>query len=262
MGENIITLDSIDFLSALGMIGAAMALSFWQKLDLEGQLLLAAGRAILQLLIVGNILDFIFALNSPWAVLACLGVMLTIATIVARNRIGKQIKGLLTTVWFSLLISCVISLGYAIAIIIQPPSWYQPQYLIPLMGMILGNAMNGAALAGERLATMIKNHTLEIETHLSLGATPKQAIATYQKDAIRVALIPTINQMMVVGLVSLPGMFTGQVLAGIDPLNAASYQILILFAITLSVIITTFLVTEGVYRKFFNSNYQLVKSGE
>jgi putative ABC transport system permease protein len=255
---NIIDLEPIDLLSALGMIAAAIALSFWGKLGLEGQLLFAAGRAILQLLIVGNILDLIFALNTPWAVLTCLGVMLTIAAVVARNRIGKKIKGLLSVVWFSLLFSCALSLGYVVAIIVQPPTWYQPQYLIPLMGMILGNAMNGAALAGERLATMIKNHHLEIETHLSLGATAKQAIASYQKEAVRVALIPTINQMTVVGLVSLPGMFTGQVLAGIDPLNAASYQILILFAIALSVIITTFLVTEGVYRKFFNSNCQLI----
>jgi putative ABC transport system permease protein len=255
---NIIDLEPIDLLSALGMIAAAIALSFWRKLGLEGQLLFAAGRAILQLLIVGNILDLIFALNTPWAVLTCLGVMLTIAAVVARNRIGKKIKGLLSVVWFSLLFSCALSLGYVVAIIVQPPTWYQPQYLIPLMGMILGNAMNGAALAGERLATMIKNHHLEIETHLSLGATAKQAIASYQKEAVRVALIPTINQMTVVGLVSLPGMFTGQVLAGIDPLNAASYQILILFAIALSVIITTFLVTEGVYRKFFNSHCQLI----
>jgi putative ABC transport system permease protein len=257
---NIVNLEPIDLLSALGMIAAAIALSLWQKLDLEGQLLFAAGRSILQLLIVGNILNLIFALNNPWAVLTCLAVMLAIATIVARNRIGKEIKGLLSVVGFSLLISCIISLGYAIVIIIQPPVWYQPNYLIPLMGMVLGNAMNGAALAGERLASMIKNNCRSIETHLCLGATPKQAIATYQKEAIRIGLIPTINQMMVVGMVSLPGMFTGQVLAGIDPLNAASYQILILFMIVLSVIITTFLVTEGVYRKFFNRNLQLIEN--
>jgi putative ABC transport system permease protein len=124
--------------------------------------------------------------------------------------------------------------------------------------MILGNAMNGASLAGERLVDRINNSRLEIETHLSLGATGKQAIASYSREAIRAGLIPTLNQMLVVGVVSLPGMFTGQVLSGTNPLNAASYQILILFAIASANLIVTLLVTEGIYRKFFNRNYQLI----
>jgi putative ABC transport system permease protein len=96
-----------------------------------------------------------------------------------------------------------------------------------------------------------------VETHLCLGATPKEAIAAYRQEAIRVSLIPTLNQMLVVGIVSLPGMFTGQVLAGVDPVDAASYQILILFAIALTNLLTSLLVAEGVYRRFFNQNAQL-----
>jgi putative ABC transport system permease protein len=91
-----------------------------------------------------------------------------------------------------------------------------------------------------------------------LGATPQQAIAGYQKEAIRASFIPTLNQMMVVGLVSLAGMFTGQVLAGSEPLNAASYQILILFMIALANLITAQLVTEGIYRRFFSENLSLI----
>jgi putative ABC transport system permease protein len=124
--------------------------------------------------------------------------------------------------------------------------------------MVLGQAMNSASLAGERLSSTKKSHRLEIETHLCLGATPQQAIAAYQKAAIRASLIPTLNQMMVVGLVSLPGMFTGQVLAGSEPLNAASYQILILFMIALANLITAQLVTEGIYRRFFSENLSLL----
>ena len=254
---NEIELDSSDLALALGMIGVAVALSAWQKLGLEGQLVFAAGRSLLQLLVVGYTLAFVFAFDNPWVILLVLGMMLTIAAIVSRNRIGK-IKGLLPLVWGSLLISSAFTLSYVIVLIIQPSSWYDPQYLIPLAGMILGNAMNSATLAGERLASQMSHHRLEIETYLCLGATPQQAIAFYRKEAVRVGLIPTLNQMMVVGLVSLPGMFTGQVLAGSDPLNAASYQILILLAIALTNLIATSLITAGVYRQFFNQNAQLI----
>jgi putative ABC transport system permease protein len=257
VGE-LIVLDPIADLSlSLGIIGIAVALSVWQRLGLEGQLIFAAARSLLQLLVVGVIISAIFAFNEPWSVLAILAVMITIAAIVARNRIGQKIKGLLPIVWGALFVSSAFTLSYTIALIIQPQTWYSPQYLIPLAGMVLGNAMNGASLAGERLASLITNNRLEVETHLSLGATPKQAIAVYRQEAIRISLIPTLNQMLVVGIVSLPGMFTGQVLAGVDPLDAASYQILILFAIALTNLMVSILVAEGVSRRFFNQNAQL-----
>jgi putative ABC transport system permease protein len=256
--DNFIALDVTDLILALGIIGIAIALSLWQKLGLEGQLLYSAGRSLLQLMVVGYILEFIFALDTSWSVMLIVGVMISIATVVTRNRIGKKIQGLFPMIWLSLVASSSLTIGYIILLIIQPPTWYEPQYLIPLVGMLLGNAMNGASLAGERLVSAIKHNRLEIETHLSLGATPKQAITTYQKDAIRAGLIPTINQMMVVGIVSLPGMFAGQVLAGGNPLDAASYQILILFAIALTNLTATLLITESVYRRFFNQDAQLI----
>ena len=256
--DNLIELDFIDLALALGIIGLAIALSLWQRLGLEGQLVFGAGRSILQLLVVGYVLEIIFALNTFWSVLLILGVMTTIATVVARNRIGKKIQGLLPVVWLSLFASSALSVSYTILLIIQPSTWYEPQYLIPLAGMLLGNAMNGASLAGDRFTNAIKKNRLEVETHLCLGATPYQAITSYRREAIRTGLIPTLNNMMVVGLVSLPGMFTGQVLAGSDPLNAASYQILILFAIVFTNLTSAVLVTAGLYRRFFNQDAQLI----
>lgn len=252
-----IELDSFDLVLALGIMGITIALSLWQNLDLEKQLALGTGRSLLQLLVVGYVLDLVFALNNWLAVVGIILVMLSIAAITVRNRINLKIKGILPLVWLSLLSSTALTLGYIILLIIQPPRWYEPQYLIPLAGMILGNAMNGAALAGDRLVSGIKQHRLEIETHLALGATPKQAIFSYQKEAVRTGLIPIVNNMMVVGLVSLPGMLTGQVIAGNSPLNAASYQILILFALVGANLITTLLVTESLYKKFFNHSMQL-----
>ena len=125
--------------------------------------------------------------------------------------------------------------------------------------MVLGNAMNAAAIAGERLVSIINTSRLEIETHLSLGATPQQAVSQYRKEAIRAALIPTLNQMMLVGMVALPGITTGQLLAGVKPLDAISYEILIIFMVALANLLTTVLVTKGLCRQFFNSAAQLVR---
>ena len=255
--NELIALDGIDFALTLGMIGAAIALSFWQRLGLSSRLLIVAGRSLLQLLVVGYVLDIIFAVDTAWAVLAILVTAITIAAIVARNRISKKLN-FLVLVWGSLFVSSALTLSYVILLIIQPSPWYEPQYWIPLAGMIFGNATTGASLAGERLISLIYNHRLEIETRLCLGASPQQAIAHLRQEAITVSLIPTFNQMAIAGLVSLPGMFTGQILAGSEPLNAASYQILILFAIALTNLIATSLITQGIYRQFFNQQAQLI----
>ena len=256
--DNLVSLDTFDLVLCLGMMGIAIALSLWQKLDLEKQLAYSAVRSLMQLIAIGYILDIVFAIDNWWAVLAILGIMIAIATIVTRNRIDKKLKGLLPTVALSLVSSSAFTLGYVILLIVQPDRWYEPQYLIPLAGMLFGNAMNSASLAGERLLNSINQNRGEIETHLCLGATPDRAIATYKKEAIRTGLIPILNNMVVVGLVSLPGMFTGQVLGGSDPLDAASYQILILFAIVLANIISTLIVTQGIYKSFFNQADQLI----
>ena len=256
--NNLISLDTVDLFLCLGMIGIAITLSLWQKLGLEKQLAYSAGRSLMQLIAIGYVLDIVFAINDWWAVVIILGVMLTIATIVTRNRIEQKLKQLLSTVALSLVASSLFTLAYVIVLIVQPERWYEPQYLIPLAGMLFGNAMNSASLAGDRLLNSINQNRLEIETHLCLGATPAQAIASYRKEAIRTGLIPILNNMLVVGLVSLPGMFTGQVLGGSNPLDAASYQILILFAIVLTNIISTILVTRGIYQNFFNQDNQLI----
>jgi len=255
--DSLIELDLTDLVWALGMMAIAIGLSSWQGLGLEMSLAIATGRTVIQLLGVGYILAVVFALNDPFAVLSVLLVMLTIATITARNRISKKIPQLLYVVFGAIFFSTALTLSYTNLLIIQPENWYEPQYLIPLTGIVLGNAMNGAAIAGERLVSTISSSRLEIETHLSLGATPQQAVATYRKDAIRAGLIPTLNQMMVVGVVTLPGIITGQLLSGIDPLNAASYQILIMFMLAFANLVTTVLVTQGLCRQFFNTQAQL-----
>ncbi len=252
-------LNLIDLASAVGLMGIAIGLSACLKLGLELKLAFATGRTILQLAVLGYVLDFVFALDNPWAVLVMLAVMLTIGAIVARNRINPKMPQILPLVWGSLLVSTILTLIYINVLIVQPNKWYEAQYLIPLGGMVISQGMNAAALAGERLVSRINSSHLEIETYLSLGATPQQAMQQYRKDAIITGLIPTINQMMVIGALAIPGITTGELLSGVNALEAVSYQILIMFATCCANLFIIILITFGLCRQFFNSNAQLVR---
>jgi len=247
-----------DLLWAAGLMAIAIGLSAWQQLEITSSLAMATARTTLQLLAVGYVLAIVFSLQSPWAVVGVTLVMSTIAAIVARNRISKTLPRLLPLVWGSILVSTFLTLGYVTLLVIRPPVWYDPQYLVPLAGIVLGNAMNSSAIAGERLLSTVKSSRVEIETHLSLGTTPEQAIATYRRAAIKAGLIPIINAMMVVGMVTLPGIITGQLLSGIDPFLAALYQMLIMFMLAFANLVAALLVTWGIYRQCFNRAAQLV----
>ena len=236
-----------------------IGLALWQQLGLTFTLLTATVRTLVQLLAMGLFLSVLFTLRNPGLVIAALLVMVTVAAFTARNRIDQNIPRLVLWLWGSILTSAALTVAYILTTAIRPELWYDPRYLIPLTGMVLGNAMNAAALSGERLVSALRHRRSEIETHLSLGATPQQATAVYRREAIKAGLIPTINAMMVVGLVTLPGMITGQILGGADPLNAALYQMLIMFMLAFATLTTAILVTHGIQRQFFNRAMQLVE---
>lgn len=260
MMDGLIELNFLQMLWGVGLMALAISLSGWQRLGLGWTLAIATVRTILQLLAVGYFLAIVFTWRNPLAVLAVILVMLTIAAITARNRISKKLPQLLPLVWGSLLVSTALTLGYTNFAILRPTTWYDPQYVIPLAGIILGNAMNAASIAGDRLLSSLHNSRTEIETYLSLGATPDQAIAHHRREAIKAGLIPTVNAMMVVGIVTLPGIITGQLLSGVDPLNAALYQMLIMFLLAFSTLLTGICITYGLSRRCFNQAAQLVLS--
>ena len=265
--SELIKLDFLDLAIACGLMVIAIGLSIWQKIGLELNLALATVRTILQLVVLGYILDFILALNNLWAVLAILAVMLTLAAIIAKNRISQKIPGVLPLVWGSMLVSTAFTLMYTSFLIIQPDRWFQPQYVIPLAGFVLGNSMNAAAIAGERFVSTINASHTEIETHLSLGATPQQAIKQYKKDSIRAGFLPTINLMMIIGMVTIPEFMSGLIISGVDydktpfqpASEAASYQILLMFMVALSNLLTTILLTTSISHQFFNKQAQLIR---
>ncbi len=255
-----IALDFTDLGLALGLMGMAIALSVWQKLGLERTLAIATIRTLVQLGVVGYVLAVVFdpEKQNPLVTLGVLLLLLTLISVVTRHRISRKIPALFPLVWISLFLSTGLTIGYSLLLLIQPQPWYEAQYLIPLGAIILGNGMNSATLAGERLVSLINRNPGEIETHLSLGATPALAMLQYRTEAIRAGLLPSLNAMMIVGIVTLPGILNGQLLAGIrDPLNAVSYQILILFVVVAANLITTLLLTQGICRQYFNAAAQL-----
>lgn len=243
---------------AIGLVGAAFALSSWQKLGLEGSLILAAGRAMIQLAVVGYVLAVIFAPPlSPILILFVLGVLVMISAIVTRNRISQKLP--LPGIVGSLLITTLVTVAYVQLIVVQPQVWYEPRFLIALGAIVLSQAMNAAAISGERLFNTLKSNPLEIETRLSLGATPAQAIESYRKDAIRAGVLPVINAMSIVGLATIPEIVSGQLLGGAEPIQAIAFQIVILFMVLFATLLVTLLVTSGIWRKFFNAQAQLIR---
>lgn len=239
------------------LIGINLALSIGFRLGLERTLAVASLRMVVQLLLIGFVLEWLFTQDNPLIVLAIALVMATIAGISAVNRTQYRFAGIYGNSLLSVLGAAGLVTGLAITGIIRVHPWSDPQYLIPLLGMVLGNTLNGISLGLDRFMDGIVQQQDQIETLLSLGATRWEAAHRQVRDAIRVGMIPTINSMMVMGLVSLPGMMTGQILAGANPSDAVRYQIVIVFMIAAGAALGTFSVVLLAFRTLLSPEHRL-----
>jgi putative ABC transport system permease protein len=255
--RSIIEVSWFDLAWAGGLMLIAVGISHWQKLGLAQRLVIGAIRTVVQLMLVGYALVYIFALDRWYLVGVALLGMLLVATKAAVNRQFRASRTLLMITGVAMLLASGLTLLYISTLVVRVTPWYNPQYLIPLFGMIIGSAMNAAAIAAERLASEMAARTAEIEAYLALGATAQQASQQPVRQALRAALMPTVNGLMVVGIVTLPGMMTGQILAGASPLIAIRYQIVVAFMQAAAVAITTAIVTLWYRRTFFTSALQL-----
>lgn len=228
-----IQLDYADLALAALLLVVNGALSVALKLGLERRLLLAAARMVAQLLLVGLVLKALFATTSPWLTAAVVLIMVGFAGHEIRARQTSRFAGAWT---YGIGAASMLVAGVSVTILalttqIRPDPWYDPRYAIPLLGMILGNAMTGVSIALDRLLASARREKSAVEARLSLGQPMSAALGTVRRDAVRAGLIPTINAMSAAGLVFLPGMMTGQILAGVDPAQAVKYQLLIMFLI-------------------------------
>lgn len=231
MSGALIPLGPWDLALAAVFLVIPAAVSMALRLGLGGRLALAGVRTVVQLAFIGLVLEWVFALDRWYWVLPVLLAMLIIAARAAVNRSARSFRGAYSASFLSLVLATGVVTFVSTELVIGLESWYEPQYVIPLLGMLLGNGLNGISLSLDRLLNDLVERRPAVEARLALGASLWQAVRPWVADAVRVGLTPIINSMMIVGLVSLPGMMTGQILAGADPADAVLYQILIMFMI-------------------------------
>jgi len=232
-------------------------LSLFRGWGLHWQLVVGAIRCLAQLMLVGYVIRYIFELDSAWVVLAVILVMIAAGGWIASRRVERPLPGLFTLSALSIGVTSFLGLFFVSAAVIHVEPWFAPRYLIPLAGMVVGNAMNSAALAAERLDSELRHRRREIETLLALGATPSQASKDAGRAAVRACMIPNINALLSIGVVHLPGMMTGQILSGTSPLMAVRYQLVIMYAIVFAAALTAALITSLAYRSYFTPRMQL-----
>ena len=237
-------------LAALLVIANGL-LSVYLQLGIAKQLFIASTRMVVQLFLISLILTELFARVSLTLTLLAALLMLLVAGYEVMSRQEKRLQGLwsygLGTT--TMLIAASLVTLLALTVLLNPQPWYQPRYAIPLLGMILGNAMTGISLGLNALTAGAARERLAIEAQLTLGATRWQALRPLSRQALRTGFMPIVNSMAATGVVALPGMMTGQILAGVEPTVAVKYQVLIMFLIAgatgTGVLLT---VLGGVYR--------------
>lgn len=230
---NFISLGYVDLVLASLLLVVSGLLSVVLRVGLEKQFAIAALRMVVQLSLIGLVLKELFAMTSPWLTGAVALVMILFAgrEVVARQK--RRFTGLWT---YGLGTAPMMLAGTTVTMLalttqIRPEPWFDPRYALPILGMILGNTMNGISLGLDRLLTTVGRERVAIESRLALGHPRAEAFRPLIRDACRSGMMQVVNAMSAMGLVSLPGMMTGQILAGVEPMEAVKYQILIMFLI-------------------------------
>ncbi len=228
-------------------------LSRWKKLAIEHELGIAAIRGFCQLMLLSLILTTIFELDNLLLVLLVLTIMLTAGGATSAKR-AKGIPNMFPITTTSILIGASVALIIMILIGILP---LEPEFLIPLGGMAIGNSMISCSLAINRIKGEFKNNRNKIETALALGATSEQAAEPYFRESVRAALIPKLDNLKTLGLIFIPGAMTGMLIAGANPIWAAQYQIAVFLMIISSSIIATILLTIQIRKRLFTEAHQI-----
>lgn len=256
---NVISLTAFDLSLAATLILLLAMTSVMLHLGITRQLLIAALRTVIQLLLIGLVLKLVFEqVNVLYMGLIALVMLLAAGReVVARQAYRfAGVWGFAMGTGAMFLSSFVVTL-FALLVVIGNEPWYLPQYAIPLLGMMLGNTMNGVALGLATLTRTAWQQRAMLEARLMLGQTWQQAISELRHDSIRTGMIPIINAMAAAGIVSLPGMMTGQILAGTPPVEAVKYQILIMFLISAGTGFGTIIAVNSGARRLFDQRQRL-----
>lgn len=230
-----------------------------KKIPRRKLILISTIRMTLQLILVGYILVYVLDNPNPFITVGIIFFMLTFAVLNVYQRTKPTIKiDLKKMIALAMLIGVSLNLIYFMFVILQLDPWYDPQYFIPVSGMIIGKTMTGVSLGVNNLLTSMKDKKDQIEGALMLGASPKVASKSIVNDAFDEAMLPTINAMVGMGIIFLPGMMTGQIIAGQSPLVAVKYQIAVMLGVMGTVSITVLIFLHLAYKVFFNDRNQFL----
>ncbi|MGF2736224.1 ABC transporter permease [Marinobacter sp. DUT-1] len=241
------------------LVLALAGVSLWARLGITRSLLIASARTGIQLALIGLVLEALFASARLYWIALLATVMLLVAGREVMARQQRRLRG----IWAfgigtgAMFISSFAVTVLALTVIIGPSPWYAPQYAIPLLGMMLGNTMTGVALSLDRLNEAVWHQRAVIENRLMLGQTWREAVEDIRKDAMRGGMMPSINAMAAAGIVSLPGMMTGQILAGSPPAVAVKYQILVMLIITVGTGFGALMAVSWGSRRLFDERERL-----
>ncbi len=257
MNPTLVLLSPWDLSLAACLVLALAGLSWRMRLGVQRQLLVAAARTVIQLGLIGLVLNALFHDLPAWFLLPISALMLLAAGREVMSRQSRRIEGGFMLGTSAMFVSSFSITLIALLVVVQPQPWYAPQYAIPLLGMMLGNTMTGITVGMERLTSSLVRDKDLIEQRLMLGETSRQALDLPLRDAARAGMIPIINSMAAAGIVSLPGMMTGQILAGSPPMAAVSYQILIMFMVSAGTGFGTLLALRMTARRLFDERDRL-----
>ncbi|MCK1802434.1 iron export ABC transporter permease subunit FetB [Brevibacterium sp. R8603A2] len=243
---------------AFVMVLVVLLLMVATRVGRRGEMLWACLRMTVQLVLVGLVLGWVFAHPSWWltGLIFALMQVFAVATILGKFR-GRLSRALRRVVVLASTAGTTGAVAWFLFVVVGLGPWYEPRYVIPIAGMLIGNSMTGITLGLKALVDGMRENRDAIEDALGLGAAPRAAIAPLVRSAFESALMPTINSMLGTGIVFLPGMMTGQILAGVDPMTAIGYQIAILLGIVGAVGTTVFLALVLGARTYFDARDRL-----
>lgn len=253
-----IQVDLWQVAASLALVALAIAISFWRRADLERDIAVATVRSIVQLTLVGYAIKLIFEADTIWLVLALLSVMVLFGAITARNRAAKVPRSFVPLL-IALALAGACTLGLVVALGIFEAT---PRYLVPVGGMVIGNAMTASAVALDRLGDEVADSRARIEATLALGATAGEAAMPIVRRALRSGMITLVDSTKTTGLIFFPGTMVGMLLAGAEPTDAVRLQLILLYTLLGSVAISALVATGLAYRNFFTPAQQLRELAE
>lgn len=241
---------------AMAMVAVAAGVSGVMRMGVGRQLMWSACRALLQLCAMGLVVAYVIRADNVWLVLTVIGVMLVAAVQIVLSRAKGVPKGLAGPVLLSLTITMLLMISLVTELVVRPHPWYAPQLVVPLTGMLLGNTVSALAVGLSRFYESMDERRDEIDTLLALGASAWEAARPSIVSSIRLGLLPTMATLASCGIVTIPGMMAGQVIAGGDPVEAGKYQFVVFAAIAALTLVADRLIMAMTYRTCFTASDQ------